>query len=189
MVKRMVQRSKPSLGGVALLFLISAACSPADRQFGTGGAGGGGGASSASSSASASSSTSASSSATSSSSAGAGGSGGAGCSDADMDGFTSIACGGKDCADNDVLVYPGELKWYTTPSNGTKSFDYNCDGIEEIQFTGILKCTLPNCDTNSKNWASITPPNCGVTVDYGACQIMGFMCVPVVLGKRVQGCR
>jgi hypothetical protein len=191
MAKRRILQMKLGLGAMAMLLSIPAACSPQERIFGAGGSGGAG-ASSSSETSSSSSSVTSSSSASSSSSAGTGGGGGGGggCPvDADQDGFTSIACGGKDCVDDEKLAYPGQVMWFSTPIPGTSSYDYNCSGAAEAQYIDVLSCLdIFNCDTNTKKWATGALPKCGVVANYGVCQMSGVQCVSIVIGTRAQGC-
>lgn len=56
--------------------------------------------------------------------------------DRDDDGF--LACAreylARDCADDDPRAHPGQREFFTTAVVGVGGFDFNCDGIEQLEF-------------------------------------------------------
>lgn len=96
-----------------------------------------------------------------------------------------------DCNDDDERVHPGATTFYTTPycvpgtGCATKSYDYDCNGVAEKQFTTKfsgscgLGCAGEGFDAD--------PPGCGVSAGYTTCRFA------VLCGKDAsivtQGCR
>jgi hypothetical protein len=72
----------------------------------------------------------------------------------------------SDCDDRDNKVHPGQSEYFETSSNGQGIFDYNCDGVEEVQYKDVVSCQLLTTLT------CITPgwkekvPTCGAQAPY-----------------------
>ena len=72
--------------------------------------------------------------------------------------------GGKgppgDCCDADPDAKPYQTKYFTEPVNICGGFDYNCDGVEELQYKN--SCVEPPC---TAGWLEPTPA-CGETGEW-----------------------
>lgn len=100
--------------------------------------------------------------------------------DADGDGESPSALGpcGTDCNDNNPSVSTKQTAFfttaYTTPG-GLRSFDYNCDGVEEKQYPRLTVCdTSSGSCVETSGWAS-TVPACGQLAKRAIC-IKAFGC-------------
>ncbi|HSU40490.1 MAG TPA: hypothetical protein VLJ38_13020, partial [Polyangiaceae bacterium] len=130
------------------------------------------------------------------SSGGTGGSAGQLQCDADQDGARSDAatCGGDDCNDGDANVYPTQAGFFTS-KNKSGTFDYNCDGDEEREFTTTLDCSLLNLVDCSGEGFDASLPACGQSGNFIRCDAISVLptlslsCAPVSEGTRVMGCR
>jgi hypothetical protein len=166
------------------------------------GAGGAAGASSATSagtggaaSASAASSTAATSS-TASTSSSSGSGGGSSCAtpcdcDGDGDRSSAAACDhdGGDCNDDDPLVNAKQTMFFTTP--GSHGWDYNCDGVDEFEFTTVLQCPdgALGCDNTTEGWHAVVPA-CGQAGMMGTCAgTVTTGCTEKLMGVQTQRCR
>lgn len=96
-----------------------------------------------------------------------------------------------DCYDLNANAYPGQTAYFTS-SRGDGSFDYNCDGSQEQQYTGITTCdfhqTNPNtCAAAALGWISSVPA-CGVSggVTNPYLYNCGYNGVNCLLNDRVQ---
>lgn len=63
-----------------------------------------------------------------------------------------------DCDDNDKNVFPGQTIYFTSPSIGNKTWDYNCDGKIESKFKQIGRCD--GGSANPQGWEGGVP-GCG----------------------------
>jgi len=90
--------------------------------------------------------------------------------DDDGDGYTELA---GDCNDYDSNVHPGQTMYFTVAST-LGSWDYDCDGIEEQQYTdqyflaneGQYSATAStSCILNPPGWGG-SIPSCGVSSQY-----------------------
>jgi hypothetical protein len=61
-----------------------------------------------------------------------------------------------DCCDSDPNAFPGQTKYFTTPTacgNSTQSatpYDYDCNGVDDVQSNGPTDCQLANsCTINA----------------------------------------
>lgn len=75
----------------------------------------------------------------------------------------------NDCYDGNANAYPNASAYYSN-HRGDGSFDYNCNGAEEKQYTGTYAgCTnwvaLSSCNANAYGWTSVVP-NCGGVGQY-----------------------
>lgn len=69
---------------------------------------------------------------------------------------------GNTCYPNNLLVFPGQTAFFTI-QRGDGSFDYNCDGVEEKQYTQLVTLTPVSdtqCVVTGSGWYSQIP-NCG----------------------------
>ena len=106
--------------------------------------------------------------------------------DGDGDRSTAAGCGGKDCDDYDPEVSSKQTGWFTKPSKHG-SWDYDCSGHNEYEYTVVLTCSLV-CNTTTVGWTSTAPrPDCGVTGQYGTCNAPA-LCKEAIQGSRPQGC-
>lgn len=184
------------LGGLlAAAVVAGGACTYETYNIPLSSSGSGGGASSASKATGSNASASSTGSMTTSSSSGMGSaassSGSSMCStDADVDTYIAVACGGKDCDDGDTQAHPGQAMFFPMATKGTKNFDYNCDGKEEAEFVDVLTCTSAlDCDQMTQKWMNGPLPACGVSAAYGICETVGLGCGKKLLGTRQQACR
>ena len=73
--------------------------------------------------------------------------------DDDFDGYSELD---GDCNDDDPRVYPGQLNFFLAPSNHYLRFDFNCDGIEELQYPDLVSNkypgTIATCGTAGKEY-------------------------------------
>jgi hypothetical protein len=105
--------------------------------------------------------------------------------DADKDGFGNPAvkvdsCAqpagyvatGSDCADTDPAAHPGQVAFFNVPTKGTKTFDYNCDGLEEKQHPSPANCILSGMTCVGDGWVG-TVPACGTNGTWGKCNKQG----------------
>jgi hypothetical protein len=80
---------------------------------------------------------------------------------------------GQDCNDNDYEAHPGQTDWFTEPSKGGYSFDYNCDGKEEPKHPDLGKCTYKNGTCSGDGWGNFVP-DCGDWGFWADCQLSTF---------------
>lgn len=123
--------------------------------------------------------------------AGSGASGG-GCDpcDCDDDGALSAACEGDDCDDEDDRVFPGQVLFFTTPSDSV-GFDYNCDNRSEREFQDPVACTglaLLGCESENEGFHDSLPA-CGQSSSWGGCVVDGLACVNDQIDMRLMRCR
>ena len=91
--------------------------------------------------------------------AGCGGSSPTAPRDSDGDGYEVDV----DCCDDDDRVFPGQTLYFEYPSN-EGSFDYNCDGIEEMEWAELHECYEGNdlCELRLGGWQDYVPVCRGV---------------------------
>jgi cysteine-rich repeat protein len=95
--------------------------------------------------------------------------------DGDLDGYGAgaVNCGvtshgpewvhvAGDCCDSLAGVNPGETSWHDTPyaCGATSSWDYNCDGEDELRYPSTGRCSFTTCEPTAGWWLSV--PDCGV---------------------------
>lgn len=129
--------------------------------------------------------------------------------DSDGDGFGSsygaplVACERpagyqpkpSDCADSEFDAHPGSDIFYARPIASTQSFDYNCDGRDELQHDQVESNPqfLPTCNAclganTVLAWTS-GPPACGASGTLATlCNTSHGRCF-VSSAKATQGCR
>ena len=95
--------------------------------------------------------------------------------DNDGDGESPTALGpcGTDCNDNNPSVFSKQTAFFTTPyatAIGAKSFDYNCDGVDEKQYPALTVCNESGgtCIETVSGWSS-TVPACGQLAKRAIC--------------------
>jgi hypothetical protein len=95
----------------------------------------------------------------------------------DMDGDgespTNLGACGTDCNDNNPSVFSKQTMFFTTAyltSTGAKSFDYNCDGVDEKQYPALTVCdgSGGGCVETVSGWASSVPA-CGALAKRAKC--------------------
>ncbi len=75
-----------------------------------------------------------------------------------------------DCDDLDANVHPGQTAWFDRPSIGARSYDYNCDGDETLEYplarpAGTM--CIPPCEPY---WLG-SAPACGATAAIFPCSL------------------
>ncbi|MBI2394219.1 MAG: putative metal-binding motif-containing protein [Deltaproteobacteria bacterium] len=98
-----------------------------------------------------------------------------------------------DCADGVLLANPAQASFFATgySTGATTSFDYDCDGKEQLQDMSLGGCGadgVGGCIT-TKGWRATELPACGMAQAYVLdCKLTAGVCQPVT-GSRVQACR
>jgi hypothetical protein len=105
--------------------------------------------------------------------------------DADGDGFGSAsskinACAqplgfvtnSLDCDDLDPAAHPGQTAFFSVPTKGTGTYDYNCDKIEEKELPGLVACVLSGMSCVGDGWAGPVPA-CGTVGVWAKCNKQG----------------
>lgn len=94
---------------------------------------------------------------------------------------------GSDCDDRDAEAHPGQSAFFDRPSQGTASYDFNCDGREEPQVLDLL----PDCSSagpcKGEGWVGRVPA-CGEAGEFGSCEKKVPDCVATTQ-QRIQSCR
>jgi hypothetical protein len=92
-----------------------------------------------------------------------------------------------DCYDGNASAYPGAGGWYTT-HRGDGSYDWNCDGSQEQEYTAVGDCGgWPSCSTTSGWGGSVA--SCGTTGSWlDDCDTELFVC-STDYSARTQRCR
>jgi hypothetical protein len=72
------------------------------------------------------------------------------------------AAQGGDCDDGDPAAHPKQTAFFTQPTKGTKSFDYNCDNVNERQYPAQESCVFDAASNSCKGdgWLVLVP-GCG----------------------------
>ncbi len=113
--------------------------------------------------------------------------------DSDMDGYASTVIGpcGDDCADMDEGAHPGQEEHAGERHEGgpgqTRSFDWNCDGIEEKRYPTAVTCSADTCD-GGEGWLDSVPA-CGAAGRWGRCTSTIGCSEEVLEESRQQTCR
>jgi hypothetical protein len=75
-----------------------------------------------------------------------------------------------DCCDTDSNAYPGAPSWHTNdpssldgPRKGCGGWDYDCNGVEEMQYPHIHNNSTMNCTGFEYAWDETAPAPCGST--------------------------
>ena len=112
--------------------------------------------------------------------------------DQDGDGYMARGspCNGTDCCDTDPNANPGQAQFFVV-ADGCGSFDYNCDGKLETEYTTDIACTgtpLTGCKGGP---GFVGDPACGTTGPWAsACQGSGALgCQPDSTTTQTQGCQ
>jgi hypothetical protein len=106
----------------------------------------------------------------------------AACANAPPPGFVAD---NTDCDDGDMNVYPGQTAYFSTPSKGIGTYDYNCDGMKEKgipEYPGATCAFCPNACTGN----GCTDPvsgTCASTNEVAslACPREGGICPIIIL--------
>lgn len=113
--------------------------------------------------------------------------------DGDGESPTTGACG-PDCYDGNKAVFSKQTTYFTAPyttAAGTVSFDYDCNGADEPQYTTLGKCTLlaGKCVLTA-GWSGTVVPSCGKSAAWltGCTPYFTGSCLPGTV-TRVQSCR
>jgi hypothetical protein len=95
----------------------------------------------------------------------------------------------SDCDDGDSRAHPGQQSYFDAPSAGTQSFDYNCDGSKELQYSAPVACVKSGGDCTGQGWdTTIAIPPCGQEASFVECK--SGSCVPISPATtKKQACR
>ena len=77
-----------------------------------------------------------------------------------------------DCADGNRDAYPGQPGQFAVPISGASpdvDFDYDCDGVEEVDFGVPLTCTLIAGTCTGGRWVGTETPECGDSATFQYC--------------------
>jgi hypothetical protein len=75
---------------------------------------------------------------------------------------------GEDCDDQDRIAYPGQTAFQSAATQGTHTFDYNCDQVEEREHPLLASCTASGADCTGEGWLG-TVPACGQSGTFATC--------------------
>ena len=106
--------------------------------------------------------------------------------DEDGDGFSPP----EDCCDLDVRAFPGQLMYFTTPINNLNSFDFDCNGSDDLEFPDLHECSTATgvCDERPVGWGGKVP-ECGEIGDWVVvCGDGTPPCYPRT-EQKIQACR
>jgi len=92
----------------------------------------------------------------------------------------------EDCNDTHKDVHPGQTTFFSVAIPGSSSFDYNCDGKDEMELATVETCSkLSKC--SGQGWLTSVPA-CGQTGDWVQC-VMSKTCMAGPPAARTQNCR
>ncbi len=77
-----------------------------------------------------------------------------------------------DCDDLDPAAHPGQLAFFNVSTKGTRTFDYNCDGVEQPEAAGLVSCLNVGMSCQGDGWVG-TIPACGQAGVWGKCNKQG----------------
>jgi hypothetical protein len=89
-----------------------------------------------------------------------------------------------DCDDRDINVHPGQTAFFATASNGTKTFDYDCDGIMKKgvpEYPGGSCTFCPGCSACGPG--ASTCGSSGAQASF-ACPLEGGICLGGILSSE-----
>jgi hypothetical protein len=100
------------------------------------------------------------------------------------------ASNASDCYDGNSAAKPGSVSWYGT-HRGDGSYDYNCDGTQQKQYTTTFTCSgaVWICTSHRDGWTSGVP-SCGITATWARdCSGTFTSCNPTSTISLQQTCR
>ncbi len=110
----------------------------------------------------------------------------AGCAGAPPKGFVED---NTDCDDGDINVHPGQTGWFGTRSLGIGTFDYDCDGTQEMYYHQYPGATCKFCPDACSAGCSATPAStCAAAGATGslACNSTGICLGTILSAGEVQ---
>ncbi|MCC6746757.1 MAG: putative metal-binding motif-containing protein [Deltaproteobacteria bacterium] len=123
--------------------------------------------------------------------------------DSDRDGYgdatkTTLACTAPqgyvpnkdDCDDGDRDAHPGQSSYFDSGSNGTGTFDYNCNTTVEQRWPVVATCAgqpPSRCNNTSSGWQTAVA-GCGVRATWLSCNWNAGSC-QTNSSNRTQECR
>lgn len=98
----------------------------------------------------------------------------------------------EDCDDGDKRARPGQSEFYTEPSLGKQSFDYDCSYATERRHEERAGCYVDSATKTclGHGWKD-GPPACGVKGTWVTCQVLFEHMIPFCIGvwsTRTQAC-
>lgn len=116
--------------------------------------------------------------------------------DGDGEAPTSAGSCGLDCYDGNKDVHSKQTNWFVTPyttAAGITSYDYDCNGTEELQYTALAKCVrvTPTLCAPTAGWNATVAPGCGIKATWMTSCSYSSLSGTCVLSTttRQQGCR
>lgn len=95
-----------------------------------------------------------------------------------------------DCDDKDKNAFPGQQKFFTYPTQGTKKFDYNCNGVDEKQNLYKVSCKKQTSNKCTGDGWVYQPPTCGKWGSWATCKLYNGSCYKSYSsGYKYQGCK
>ncbi len=121
--------------------------------------------------------------------------------DADQDGFgdsaqEKVVCFAQadyvdnslDCDDTTSDMHPDQDLFFDRATGSTLSFDYNCDGQEEQEFTDLVDCSSAGPACKDQGWVDRVP-SCGQSGTFITCEKTSSVCGPGPTQTQNQTCR
>jgi len=95
---------------------------------------------------------------------------------------------GGDCDDGDPAAYPGQPAFFVQPSKTKKTYDYNCDQVDEMEYSKTYNCRMEGGACVGSGWLVLVP-GCGQIMAFVACTDQGGVCAANVPLPGSQPCR
>ncbi|MFH1486805.1 MAG: hypothetical protein ABIH46_12105 [Chloroflexota bacterium] len=94
-----------------------------------------------------------------------------------------------DCDDFDPAAHPGQTIFFNVPTKGTGNYDYNCDTIEEKEFSSPLRCMVSGMTCIGDGWFGVVPA-CGTNGVWANCNKQGGMppACGIIKSNKIQSC-
>lgn len=95
---------------------------------------------------------------------------------------------GGDCDDGDPSVHPAQTEFFSLPASWWLDYDYNCDGIQELELPDLYSCEAAGETCTGHGWL-LYVPSCGQAGWHVSCVYDGWSGCWAAYSYRYQRCR